>query len=57
MGKIADFYEEQVDTAVNGLTSMLEPVMIVFLGIVVGGVVIAMFMPLFKMTTILKGTG
>jgi len=57
LGKIADFYEEQVDTAVNGLTSMLEPVMIVFLGIVVGGVVIAMFMPLFKMTTILKGTG
>lgn len=55
LGKIADFYEEQVDTAVSGLTSMLEPVMIVFLGVVVGGVVIAMFMPLFEMTKVLKG--
>lgn len=56
LGKIADFYEEQVDTAVSGLTSLLEPVMIVILGVVLGGVVIAMFMPLFKMTTIIKGS-
>jgi len=56
LSKIADFYEEQVDVAVGGLTSLLEPIMIVFLGVVVGGVVIAMFMPLFKMTTIIKGT-
>ena len=55
LGKIADFYEEQVDTAVSGLTSMLEPIMIVFLGVIVGGVVIAMFMPLFKLTTIIEG--
>lgn len=55
--KIADFYEEQVDVAVSGLTTILEPILIVFLGVVVGGVVIAMFMPLFKMTSIIKGKG
>ena len=55
LGKIADFYEDQVDTAVAGLTSMLEPIMIVFLGVVVGGVVIAMFMPLFKLPTMIAG--
>ncbi|MBI5814289.1 MAG: type II secretion system F family protein [Nitrospinae bacterium] len=49
MNKIADFYDEEVDTAVEGLTSMLEPMLMVFLGIVVGFVVIAMYMPIFKM--------
>ena len=53
--KIADFYEDQVDVAVGGLTQLLEPVMIVFLGVVVGGIVIAMFMPLFKLTEIIRG--
>ncbi|MDX1973523.1 MAG: type II secretion system F family protein, partial [Candidatus Sumerlaeia bacterium] len=47
--KIADFYEDQVSTAVAGLTSLIEPLLIVFLGVVVGFVVIAMFMPMFKM--------
>lgn len=49
MNKIADFYDEEVDTAVEGLTSMLEPMLMVFLGVVVGFVVIAMYMPIFQM--------
>jgi type IV pilus assembly protein PilC len=47
--KIADFYEEEVDAAVKDLLTALEPVMIVFLGIVVGGVVISMYLPLFSL--------
>jgi type IV pilus assembly protein PilC len=47
--KIADFYEEEVDAAVKDLLTALEPVMIVFLGLVVGGVVISMYMPLFSL--------
>ena len=47
--KIAEFYEDQVDAAVSGLTSMIEPLLIVFLGLVVGFIVISMFMPMFKM--------
>ena len=47
--KIADFYEEEVDAAVKDLLTALEPVMIVFLGVVVGGVVISMFLPLFSL--------
>src|SRR5690606_13410213 len=43
LGKIADFYEEEVDTAVAGLLTLLEPVMIAFLGVVVGGIVVAMY--------------
>ncbi|RTZ93867.1 MAG: type II secretion system F family protein [Deltaproteobacteria bacterium] len=49
LNKIADFYEDEVDTAVAGLTSMLEPLMIVFLGGVVGTIVIAMYLPIFNM--------
>lgn len=48
--KIADFYDEQVDAAVAGLTSMIEPMVIAFLGIVIGSIVIALFMPIFKIT-------
>ena len=47
--KIADFYEEEVDTAVAGLLTLLEPIMIAFLGIVVGGIVIAMYLPIFDL--------
>jgi type IV pilus assembly protein PilC len=46
--KIADFYDEEVDQAVENLTSMIEPVMIVFLGVVIGGLVVAMYLPIFK---------
>jgi type IV pilus assembly protein PilC len=49
LGKIADFYEEEVDVAVAGLLTLLEPVMIFFLGSVVGGIVIAMYMPIFDL--------
>lgn len=49
LGKIADFYDEEVDTAVGALTSMLEPMLMIFLGTVVGFVVIAMYMPIFQM--------
>ncbi len=52
LGKIADFYEEEVDTAVANLTSLLEPLLMVFLGVVVGGVVIAMYLPIFKLVTV-----
>jgi len=47
--KIADFYEEEVDTAVAGLTATLEPIMIVILGGIVGGIVIAMYLPIFDL--------
>jgi type IV pilus assembly protein PilC len=54
LSKIADFYEEQVDVAVSGLTSLIEPVIIVFLGVVVGGIVAAMFLPIFKITQLIQ---
>ncbi|OPX36599.1 MAG: pilus assembly protein PilC [Desulfobacteraceae bacterium 4484_190.1] len=51
LGKIADFYEEEVDVAVDALTSMLEPLLMVFLGGSIGGLVIAMYLPIFKMAS------
>ncbi len=47
--KIADFYDEEVDQAVSNLTDMIEPFLLVFLGVVIGGLVIAMYLPIFKM--------
>ncbi len=47
--KIADFYDDEVDAAVSGLLSLLEPIMIVFLGVVVGGMIVAMYLPIFDM--------
>ena len=49
LSKIADFYEEEVDTAVAGLLTLLEPLMIGFLGVIVGGIVIAMYLPIFDL--------
>jgi type IV pilus assembly protein PilC len=49
LSKIADFYEEEVDVAVGNLTSLLEPFLMMFLGVVIGGVVIAMYLPIFQM--------
>jgi len=54
LSKIADFYEDQVDTAISGLTSLIEPLLIVFLGIVVGFIVISMFLPMFKMVEVIS---
>jgi type IV pilus assembly protein PilC len=55
LSKIADFYEEEVDAAVKDLLTALEPIMIVFLGLVVGGVVISMYLPLFSLIGKLSG--
>ena len=49
LSKIAEFYEDEVDVAVGNLTSLLEPLLMVFLGVVIGGVVIAMYLPIFQM--------
>jgi type IV pilus assembly protein PilC len=47
--KIADFYDEEVDQAVENMTALIEPIMLVFLGVTIGGLVVAMYMPIFKM--------
>jgi type IV pilus assembly protein PilC len=49
LNKIADFYDDEVDSAVEALTSLLEPMLMVFLGVVIGGLVIAMYLPVFKL--------
>jgi type IV pilus assembly protein PilC len=49
LAKVADFYEEEVDNAVDSLTSLMEPLIMSFLGIVIGGLVIAMYLPIFQM--------
>ena len=51
LSKIAEFYEEEVDVAVANLTSLLEPILMIFLGVVIGGVVIAMYLPIFNMAS------
>ncbi len=52
--KIADFYEDEVDVAVAALTSMLEPIMMVFLGIIIGGLIISMYLPIFELAGNIK---
>jgi len=52
LSKVADFYEQEVDDAVDGLTSLLEPLIMAFLGVVVGGLVVAMYLPIFKMGSV-----
>ena len=54
LSKIADFYDDEVDTAVDALTSLLEPMLMVFLGIVIGFIVVAMYLPIFKLATLIK---
>ncbi len=51
LGKIADFYEEEVDTAVDGMTALMEPFIMAFLGVVIGGLVISMYLPIFQMAS------
>jgi type IV pilus assembly protein PilC len=55
LGKIADFYDEEVDESVNALTSMMEPLLMLFLGTTVGGLVIAMYLPIFKLAGTVGG--
>jgi type IV pilus assembly protein PilC len=52
LSKIADFYESEVDTAVSALTSLIEPLVISFLGVVIGAIVVALFMPVFQISTL-----
>ncbi len=52
--KVADFYEDQVNASVSGLTSMIEPLVIAFLGLVIGGIVVALFLPIFKITQLVS---
>jgi type IV pilus assembly protein PilC len=52
LNKVADFYEREVDDAVTALSSLMEPILMVFLGIVVGGLVIAMYLPIFKLGSV-----
>ena len=55
LSKIADFYDDEVDAAVDAMTALLEPFMMVFLGGVVGGMIIAMYLPIFKMASVVGG--
>ena len=55
LAKIADFYDDEVDAAVDAMTALLEPVMMVFLGGIVGGMIICMYLPIFKMASVVGG--
>ena len=57
LNKIADFYDDEVDAAVEALTSLREPVMMVFLGALIGGLVVAMYLPVFKLAGAVGGAG
>ena len=52
--RIADFLDEEIETTLSGLTALIEPILIVFLGVVVGGMVICMFLPIFKLPEIVN---
>jgi type IV pilus assembly protein PilC len=49
LGKVADFYEQEVDEAVKGLSTLMEPIIIVVLGTIIGGIVVSMYLPIFKL--------
>ncbi len=57
LDKIASFYDEEVNVAVDTLTSIIEPIMIVVMGLIVGGMVIAMYLPMFKLINVVAGSG
>jgi type IV pilus assembly protein PilC len=54
LSKIADFYEDEVDAAIQTLTSIIEPVMMILVGMMVGVIVISMYLPMFKMLSLVK---
>jgi type IV pilus assembly protein PilC len=54
LSKIADFYEDEVDSAIANLTSIIEPLMMIAVGIVVGVIIIAMYLPMFKLLTLIQ---
>ena len=53
LSKAADYYEEEVDNAVDNLTAMIEPAMMIFLGVVIGGLIVAMYLPIFEMGSVI----
>jgi type IV pilus assembly protein PilC len=55
LNKIADFYDDEVDASVSALTSLLEPLLMIFLGVVIGGLVVAMYLPIFKLAGVVGG--
>jgi type IV pilus assembly protein PilC len=55
LGKIADYYDDEVDAAVDSLTTMIEPFMMVFLGATIGGLVVSMYLPIFEMAGAVGG--
>jgi type IV pilus assembly protein PilC len=54
LGKIADFYEDEVDASIQALTSIIEPILMIGVGIMVGTIVIAMYLPMFKLLTLIE---
>src|SRR5205814_4393807 len=54
LGKIADFYEEEVDASISAITSIIEPIMMIGVGIMVGVVILSMYLPMFKVLTLIK---
>jgi len=54
LGKIADFYEDEVDASIQSLTSIIEPIMMIGVGVMVGIIVIAMYLPMFKLLSLVK---
>jgi type IV pilus assembly protein PilC len=54
LAKVADFYDEEVDATVEALTSLLEPMLIVFLGVTIGGLLVAMYMPIFQLADVVS---
>ena len=54
LGKIADFYEDEVDSSIQTLTSIIEPIMMIGVGLMVGVIIISMYLPMFKMLSLVK---
>jgi type IV pilus assembly protein PilC len=57
LSKIADFYEDEVDSAIQSLTSIIEPIMMIGVGMMVGIIIIAMYLPMFKMMQLISNSG
>jgi len=55
LSKVADFYEEEVDNAVDALSSLLEPLIMVILGTLIGGLVVALYLPIFQLGSVVSG--
>jgi type IV pilus assembly protein PilC len=56
LSKIADFYDDEVDAAVEAMTAVIEPAMIIVMGVLVGGMLVAMYLPMFKLVTVISGS-